>query len=97
LRVDRDLSDKVAIVTGAAKNLGRGVAEALARRGADIVVHHHDDSSRADAEETARLVKAAGTRGEVVSGDLTDAATPARLFDRSTPPKHPSRSPSSHR
>jgi NAD(P)-dependent dehydrogenase (short-subunit alcohol dehydrogenase family) len=81
LSTERDLTGKVAVITGAARNLGRGFAEALARRGADIVVHYSGERSRADAEETSRLVDAQGARATLVEGDLTDAATPSRLFD----------------
>lgn len=78
----KDLTGKTAIITGAARNLGRGFAAALARRGADIVIHYNAAASRADGEETARLVREQGTRATLVAGDLTDAATPARLFDQ---------------
>ena len=38
---EQELTGKVAIVTGARNNLGRGYAVALARNGADVVVHYH--------------------------------------------------------
>jgi NAD(P)-dependent dehydrogenase (short-subunit alcohol dehydrogenase family) len=78
----QDLLGKAAIITGAARNLGRGFAVALARRGADIVVHYNSDRSRVDAEETARLVREQGSRTTLVAGDLTNPATPAMLFDQ---------------
>jgi NAD(P)-dependent dehydrogenase (short-subunit alcohol dehydrogenase family) len=81
LNTERDLTGKVAVITGAARNLGRGCAEALARRGADIVVHYSGDRARADAEETARRIDAQGSRSTLVAGDFTDAAAPQRLFD----------------
>ena len=43
---NRELAGKVAIVTGARANLGRGFAEALAKHGADIVVHYHRESTK---------------------------------------------------
>jgi NAD(P)-dependent dehydrogenase (short-subunit alcohol dehydrogenase family) len=76
-----DLDGKVAIVTGASRNLGRAIAVALAARGADVVIHHHNESSRADAEETLRLVEAEGQRGAIVMGDLGEVAEVREMFD----------------
>jgi NAD(P)-dependent dehydrogenase (short-subunit alcohol dehydrogenase family) len=75
-----ELAGKVAVVTGAARNMGRAFAEALARQGADVVVHHHGEASRADAEETARRVRALGRRALVVDGDIAEVAAVRRLF-----------------
>jgi NAD(P)-dependent dehydrogenase (short-subunit alcohol dehydrogenase family) len=77
----RPLRGKVAIVTGARANLGRAFAEALAQDGADVVVHYHRAETRDQAEETARLVRAAGARAELVAGDLGQRANVRRLFD----------------
>jgi NAD(P)-dependent dehydrogenase (short-subunit alcohol dehydrogenase family) len=77
----RPLAGKVAIVTGARANLGRAFAEGLAKLGADVVVHYHREATRDQAEETARLVRAAGSRGELTVGDLGDAANVKRMFD----------------
>ncbi|MEH2337649.1 SDR family oxidoreductase [Nostoc sp.] len=81
---DRELTGKVAIVTGARNNLGRGVAVALARNGADVVVHYHREATRDQAEETARLVQQQGTRTLLVPGDLSQVANIKRLFDETT-------------
>jgi len=75
------LAGKVALITGAARNQGRGYAEALARQGANIVVHYSGSSSKADADETMRLVTAQGARAVAIAGDLMDPRTPRRLFD----------------
>ncbi len=77
----RELEGKVAIVTGARANLGRGFAEALARHGANVVVHYHRESTKDQAEETARLVEAQGAKAALVSGDLGQAETVMRTFD----------------
>jgi NAD(P)-dependent dehydrogenase (short-subunit alcohol dehydrogenase family) len=69
----RDLEGQVAIVTGAARNLGRGIAVMLARRGASVVVHYHSDHSRIDAEQTARFIAASGSEAELVQADLAAA------------------------
>jgi len=74
------LSNKVAVITGAARNMGRAFAEALARAGAAVVVHHHGASSRGDAEATAAAIREHGGRVHVVEGEL-ELATIRRLFD----------------
>lgn len=78
---NRELTGKVAIVTGARNNLGRGYAVALARNGADVVVHYHREATSNQAEETARLVQQQGTRALLVSGDLSQVANVKKLFD----------------
>lgn len=80
----RELSGKVAIVTGARNNLGRGFAVALARNGADVVVHYHREATKDQAEETARLVSEQGARAILVPGDLSQVANIRRLFDETT-------------
>jgi NAD(P)-dependent dehydrogenase (short-subunit alcohol dehydrogenase family) len=81
MSTQRELEGKVAIVTGSARNMGRAFAEALARQGADVVVHYHGAGSQADAEATAEAVRAQGVRAIVVAGDLAATATVKRLFD----------------
>jgi NAD(P)-dependent dehydrogenase (short-subunit alcohol dehydrogenase family) len=78
------LTGKVAIVTGAARNLGRAYAEDLAADGAAVVVHYNTVSSKADAEDTVAAIEAAGGRATAVQADLTDAAQIDRLFDTAT-------------
>ncbi len=68
---DKDeLQGKVAIVTGARNNLGRGFAVGLASMGANVVVHHHTEDTRDQAEETVRLVEEQGAKAAIVVGDL---------------------------
>jgi NAD(P)-dependent dehydrogenase (short-subunit alcohol dehydrogenase family) len=77
----KELVGKVALITGSARNLGRAYAAALARNGADIVVHHHGPSSKSDAEDTACLVRAEGTRAITVAGDIASPLVVRQLFD----------------
>ncbi|HJW10961.1 MAG TPA: SDR family oxidoreductase, partial [Albitalea sp.] len=72
---------KGAIVTGARDNMGRAFAVALARMGANVVVHHHTPSSLSAARETAKLVEAEGVKAVIVDGDLGDVANVKRLYD----------------
>lgn len=73
------LQGQTALVTGAAKRLGRAIALALGEAGADVVIHCH--RSREEAEKTAADVQAHGVQAWVVQADLADPDGPARLFD----------------
>lgn len=74
-----ELSGRVALVTGASRNIGRAIAVALGGDGASVLVHAHRDA--AGAAETARLVEAAGGRAAVALGDLADPAVPGQIVD----------------
>jgi len=63
---------RAALVTGAARGIGRALALGLAERGFDVAVHYR--SSRAEAREVAAAVRRTGRRAVTVSGDLTDPA-----------------------
>jgi 3-oxoacyl-[acyl-carrier protein] reductase len=63
-----ELSDTVALVTGAGAGIGRAAALQLAARGADVAIHYH--RSEAGARETAKQVEALGRRSAVFAGDL---------------------------
>jgi 3-oxoacyl-[acyl-carrier protein] reductase len=69
----------VAIVTGAARNIGRATALALARLGFDLVIHSGSDKT--GAQETAAQIEAEGVRTSVVVGDLTDPDTAEHLAE----------------
>ena len=62
------LQGKVALITGADSGIGRAVALAFAREGADVVVSYLDEHD--DAAETQRLVEASGRRCLLVAGDI---------------------------
>jgi NAD(P)-dependent dehydrogenase (short-subunit alcohol dehydrogenase family) len=64
------LEGKVALITGADSGIGRAVAIAYAREGADIVLSYLSEDK--DAEATAKLVRDSGRRVIVVPGDITD-------------------------
>jgi NAD(P)-dependent dehydrogenase (short-subunit alcohol dehydrogenase family) len=66
------LTGKIAVITGADSGIGRAVALAYAREGADVVFGYLDES--VDADETTRLVTEAGRTCVSVPGDLSDAA-----------------------
>jgi len=64
------LAGKTAIVTGADSGIGRAVALAFAREGADVLISYLDEDS--DADDTRALVEGAGRTAVLVRGDLTD-------------------------
>lgn len=74
------LTGQVALVTGASSGIGRGIAEGLARRGADVAINYARDA--AGAEETARLVRATGQRALVVGADVGSPEEVAAMFAR---------------
>jgi NAD(P)-dependent dehydrogenase (short-subunit alcohol dehydrogenase family) len=75
------LSGRKAIVTGADSGIGRAVAIAFAREGADVVLSYLP-VEEADAKEVVALVEEAGRKAVAVPGDLTDEATCTALVAR---------------
>jgi NAD(P)-dependent dehydrogenase (short-subunit alcohol dehydrogenase family) len=63
------LTGKVAVVTGADSGIGRAVAIAYAREGADVLISYLSEDS--DAEEVRQLVQDAGRRAVLVRGDIS--------------------------
>lgn len=62
------LAGKKAIITGADSGIGRAVALAFAREGADVLACYYNEHE--DAAETQRLVESAGQKCLLVSGDI---------------------------
>jgi NAD(P)-dependent dehydrogenase (short-subunit alcohol dehydrogenase family) len=65
------LKDKIAVITGADSGIGRAVALAYAREGADVLVAYLNEEE--DARETQRLVESAGQRCVLFAGDIASA------------------------
>ena len=76
------LTGRVAVITGGDSGIGRAVAIAYAREGADILISYLNEQEDADAQETARHVEAAGRRCVLVPGDLAEAAHCRTIIDR---------------
>lgn len=74
------LSGRTALVTGAARRLGRATALALAGAGADVVVHY--GASAGDAESLVTEIVSLGRKAWALQADLSDAAEARRLFAR---------------
>ncbi|HVA00101.1 MAG TPA: 3-oxoacyl-ACP reductase family protein [Terriglobia bacterium] len=70
---------KVALVTGASKGVGRGIALALGQAGFAVVVNYHNDQK--GAEETASQIRQAGSAALVVGADVGIKAEVDRMFD----------------
>jgi NAD(P)-dependent dehydrogenase (short-subunit alcohol dehydrogenase family) len=66
------LAGKAAVITGGDSGIGRAVAIAFAREGADVLIHYLDEHE--DAKDTAKYVEEAGRRCVLVAGNLSDRA-----------------------
>jgi NAD(P)-dependent dehydrogenase (short-subunit alcohol dehydrogenase family) len=64
------LQDKKAVITGADSGIGRAVALAFAREGADVLISYYNEHE--DARETQRLVESAGRKAVLMPGDIKD-------------------------
>src|SRR5271163_954634 len=88
-----DLKGKVAFITGAARGQGRAHAVRLAREGADILAIDicadtpsidYPNATRAELDETARLVEAEGRNVLALQADVRDPARLQKAFDEGT-------------
>ena len=75
------LTDRIALITGGDSGIGRAVAIAYAREGADIAISYLADE-QADAEETRLWVEKAGRRCLLLPGDIRDRDHCASLVER---------------
>jgi NAD(P)-dependent dehydrogenase (short-subunit alcohol dehydrogenase family) len=74
------LAGKKALITGADSGIGRAVAIAFAREGADVLVSYLNEDE--DARETERWITQAGRKAVLMPGDIGDAAHCRALVDR---------------
>jgi enoyl-[acyl-carrier protein] reductase III len=76
--VSADLKDKLALITGGGRGIGRAIALQLAREGADVLINYvrHPDA----AAETAEAAGALGVRAATLRANVADAAQVARMF-----------------
>jgi NAD(P)-dependent dehydrogenase (short-subunit alcohol dehydrogenase family) len=74
------LKGRAALITGADSGIGRAVAIAFAREGADVLISYLREHE--DAQETARWVEESGRRAILVAGDVKDPAHCRQLVDR---------------
>lgn len=74
-----DLQGKVALVTGAGRGIGRAIAVALARSGADVAVNYVE--RKQDADEVCSLIRALGRRAEPLRADVGSASDVKSLVE----------------
>lgn len=75
----KDLTGKVAVITGGTRGIGRSVARKLAQRGADVVVNYF--RSRSAADETVAEIESYGVKGLAVRGNIGKKEFHQKLFD----------------
>ena len=73
-----ELTGKVALVTGGARNIGRAISRALAAGGAAVMVNAN--TSRAEAEQTVAMIRSAGGQAALHIADVTDAKAVAAMM-----------------
>jgi NAD(P)-dependent dehydrogenase (short-subunit alcohol dehydrogenase family) len=73
------LSNKTALVTGASKGIGKGIALELAREGCDVAINFHSD--RDGAEATAAEIRSMGRNALVMGGNVGVSAEVDRMFE----------------
>jgi 3-oxoacyl-[acyl-carrier protein] reductase len=78
------LSGKTAVVTGASKGIGAGIAKGLAAEGAAVVINYA--SSKAGADRVVADIKAKGGKAVAVQGDVAKAVDVERIFAESVRP-----------
>jgi 3-oxoacyl-[acyl-carrier protein] reductase len=75
----KDLTGKVALITGASRGIGAAVAQLLAERGADIVINYRSKGSRAG--EVAAKIIANGGRARLAQADITNESDVSEMFE----------------
>lgn len=74
-----DLSGKKALVTGASRGIGRGIALALAKQGADVVVNYRSNAE--EAQKVVEEIKGLGRDSFAVQADVSNSASVAKMFE----------------
>src|SRR5215510_3773187 len=86
IRIRRDLGgsvklkNKVALITGACRGIGRGIAEIFAEEGADVAVNYIEEPQR--AEDVAAWVRCKGRRATTVMADVANRAEVEAMFEQ---------------
>jgi len=75
-----NLKDKLAVVTGASKGIGAGIAKGLAEAGATVIVNYA--SSESDAEKVVSEIQSAGGKAVAIKADMSKSADVKLMFDQ---------------
>ncbi len=75
-----ELKDKVALITGASKGIGRGIAEKLASEGLRLILNYSSDETA--AQETAHLMEGYGVSYQMIKADVSMPAAITELFQQ---------------
>jgi 3-oxoacyl-[acyl-carrier protein] reductase len=78
--METKLKNKIAIVTGASKGIGAGIAKALAKAGATVVVNY--SSSKKNADDVVNEIKLQGGNAIAVKADMAKSAEVKQMFDK---------------
>jgi len=78
----KKLANKVAVITGASKGIGAGIAKRLAAEGASVVVNYA--SSKVGADKVVEYIVANGGKAIAVQGNVSKTADIARLFEETS-------------
>jgi len=79
MSAEKKLQGRVALVTGAAKRLGRAVSLRLAQEGADVAIHY--GKSEGEARELAAEIQELGHRASIFSAEMTDVPAIQKLIE----------------
>jgi len=71
--------NKIAIVTGGSRGIGRGIALTLAERGIDIILTYH--SNKTEAESAAKAIRELGRKVDIIQLDMGDTSTYGRFLN----------------
>lgn len=74
------LKDKIAVVTGASKGIGAGIAKALGKEGATVVVNYA--SSKTEADEVVNEIQLSGGNAIAIQADMSKSADVKEMFDK---------------
>jgi 3-oxoacyl-[acyl-carrier protein] reductase len=75
------LSGKYALVTGAGRNIGRGIAMTLAAQGCNVVINFKEESDRHEAEGTLAALQRLGVQALTIEGDVSQGSSVVSMFD----------------
>lgn len=73
-----ELTEKKALVTGGSRGIGRGIALALAKQGADVAINYHSNAE--EAEKVVAEIKALGRNSFAVQADVSNKESVAKMF-----------------